>query len=134
MRLILCQMLHLLLFFPILKAVFSLSYSFLRCAKDFKFNYVPFVYFCFNFNYSGRWVLEDPAVIYFFFFFSLIENYLISIHVFPILNPPPSSPPTPSHCNLCQRVFCLCFPQEFYSFWFYIYIYNSFWVYFCVWC
>ena len=29
-------------------------------------------------------------------FFSLIENYLISIHVFPILNPPPSSLPTPS--------------------------------------
>ena len=33
---------------------------------------------------------------YIFFFFSLIENYLISIHVFPILNPPPSSLPTPS--------------------------------------
>ena len=32
----------------------------------------------------------------FFFLFSLIENYLISIHVFPILNPPPSSLPTPS--------------------------------------
>ena len=34
--------------------------------------------------------------LYFFFLFSLIENYLISIHVFPILNPPPSSLPTPS--------------------------------------
>ena len=32
----------------------------------------------------------------FFLKFSLIENYLISIHVFPILNPPPSSLPTPS--------------------------------------
>ena len=31
-----------------------------------------------------------------FIFFSLIENYLISIHVFPILNPPPSSLSTPS--------------------------------------
>ena len=33
---------------------------------------------------------------FFYFFFSLTENYLISIHVFPILNPPPSSLPTPS--------------------------------------
>ena len=24
----------------------------------------PFVYFCFYFQYSGRWVIEDPAVIY----------------------------------------------------------------------
>ena len=27
-------------------------------------NYIPFVYFCFYFQYSGRWVIEDPAVIY----------------------------------------------------------------------
>ena len=27
-------------------------------------HYVPFVYFCFYFQYSGRWVMEDPAVIY----------------------------------------------------------------------
>ena len=26
--------------------------------------YAPFVYFCFYFQYSGRWVIEDPAVIY----------------------------------------------------------------------
>jgi len=32
--------------------------------KAFKFNKVPFVYFCFYFHYSGRWVIEDPAVIY----------------------------------------------------------------------
>ena len=25
---------------------------------------VPFVYFCFYFQYSGRWVTEDPAVMY----------------------------------------------------------------------
>ena len=25
---------------------------------------VPFVYFCFYFQYSGRWVIEDPAVVY----------------------------------------------------------------------
>ena len=41
-----------------------LAYSFLHCAKAFKFNEVPFVYFCFYFCYSGRWIKEDPAVIY----------------------------------------------------------------------
>ena len=25
---------------------------------------IPFVYFCFYFQYSGRWVIEDPAVVY----------------------------------------------------------------------
>ena len=32
--------------------------------RFFKFNYVPFIYFCFYFHYSGRWVLEDFSVIY----------------------------------------------------------------------
>ena len=64
MRLILCQLLRLLLFSPILKAVFSPCLSFIRCAKAFKFNQVPFVYFCFYFHYSGRWVIKDLAVIY----------------------------------------------------------------------
>ena len=31
-----------------------LAYSFLCCAKDFKFNQVPLVYFCFYFHYSRR--------------------------------------------------------------------------------
>ena len=43
---------------------FHLAYSFLHCAKAFKFNQVPFVYFCFYFHYSGRWIIEDPAVVY----------------------------------------------------------------------
>ena len=30
---------------------FNLVYCFLFCAKDFKFNQVPFVYFCFYFHY-----------------------------------------------------------------------------------
>ena len=58
---ILCQLLHFLLFSPILS--FHLAYSFLGCAKAFKFNKVPFIYFCFYFHYSGRWVVEDLAVI-----------------------------------------------------------------------
>ena len=41
---------------PILKTV--------SCAEAFNFNYVPFVYFCFYFHYSGMWVIEDPAVMY----------------------------------------------------------------------
>ena len=44
--------------------LFYLAYSFLCCAEAFKFNEVPFVYFGFYFHYSGRWVIEDPAVTY----------------------------------------------------------------------
>ena len=43
---------------------FHLAYSFLCCAKTFKFNQVPLVYFCFYFHYSRRWVIEDLALIY----------------------------------------------------------------------
>ena len=32
------------------------------CAETF--NWVSFVYFCFYFQYSRRWVIEDPVVIY----------------------------------------------------------------------
>ena len=37
---------------------FHLACSFLCCAKAFKFNQVPLVYFCFYFCYSRRWVIE----------------------------------------------------------------------------
>ena len=43
---------------------FHLAYSSLYCAKAFKFNQVPFVYFCFYFHSSRRWVIEDLAAIY----------------------------------------------------------------------
>ena len=43
---------------------FHLAYSFLCCAKAFKFNQVPLVYFYFYFHYSKRWVIEDLALIY----------------------------------------------------------------------
>ena len=42
---------------------FHFAYSFLCCAKAFKFNQVP-LYFCFYFHYSWRWVTEDLALIY----------------------------------------------------------------------
>ena len=32
--------------------------------KLFYFNQVPFVYFCFYFQNSRRWIVEDPAMIY----------------------------------------------------------------------
>ena len=44
--------------------LFHLAYSSLCCAKAFKFNQVPLVYFCFYFHYSRRWVIEDLALIY----------------------------------------------------------------------
>ena len=43
---------------------FTLFIVLLHCTKAFKFNWVPFVYFCFYFHYSGTWVIEDLAVIY----------------------------------------------------------------------
>ena len=44
--------------------LFHLAYSFPCCAKAFKFNQVPLVYFCFYFHYSRRWIIEDLALIY----------------------------------------------------------------------
>ena len=45
-----------LLFSPIPRIVFSPCFC---CAKAFKFNQVPLVYFCFYFHYSRRWAIED---------------------------------------------------------------------------
>jgi len=73
LRLIFCQLLHLLLFSPILKAVFHLAYSFLHCVK----------------------VL------------SLIRFHLFILFLFPLLW---EVGHRGSFCDLCQRVFCLCFP------------------------
>ena len=44
--------------------LFTLLKVFLCCAKAFKFNQVPLVYFCFCFHYSRKWVIEDLALIY----------------------------------------------------------------------
>ena len=55
-----------LIFFPFWGLSFHLEYSFLCCAKAFKFNQVLLVYFCFYFHYSRRLVLEDLALIYVF--------------------------------------------------------------------
>ena len=41
---------------------FHLAYTVLCCAKAFKFNQVPLVYFCFYFHYSRRWVIEDISL------------------------------------------------------------------------
>ena len=51
-------------FLPFWRLSFHLTYTYLCCAKAFKFSLVLFIYFCFYFHYSGRWVIEDPAVIY----------------------------------------------------------------------
>ena len=65
LEIILCQLFHLLLFCPILSDIhFRLAYSFLCCAKAFKFNQVPLVYFCFYSCCSMRWVIKNLALIY----------------------------------------------------------------------
>ena len=44
-----------IIFLPSWGLSFHLAYSFLCCAKAFKLNQVPLVYFCFYFCYSRRW-------------------------------------------------------------------------------
>ena len=51
-------------FLPFWGLSFHILYGFLFCAKSSKFNQVPFVYFCFYFHYSRRWVKKDVSVIY----------------------------------------------------------------------
>ena len=63
LKIILCQLSHLLLSSPILRVVFHLVYSFLCHTKAFRLNYVP-LFLCFYFHYSRRWVIEDFAMIY----------------------------------------------------------------------
>ena len=53
-----------IIFLPFWGLSFHLTYSFLCCAKAFKFNQVPLVYFCFYFRYSRKWVIEDLILIY----------------------------------------------------------------------
>ena len=54
----------LILLYTFVSCLFLYFKNNLCCAKDFKFNQVPLVYFCFYLQYSGRWVIDDPAVIY----------------------------------------------------------------------
>ena len=39
-------------------------FTLICCAKAFKFNQVPLVYFCFYFHYSRRYVIEGLGLIY----------------------------------------------------------------------
>ena len=63
-RLILCQFFIWYYFFTFWRLPFHLAYSFLCCAKAFKFNQIPLVYFCFYLHYSKRWAIEDLDLIY----------------------------------------------------------------------
>ena len=63
-KLILCHLFHLLLFFPFWGLCFHLVHSFLCCAKAFKFNQIPLVYFCFDFHDSRKWVIGDLTLVY----------------------------------------------------------------------
>ena len=48
-------------FLPFWGWSFHFAYSFLCCAKSFKFNPVPFVYFCFYLCHSRRWAMEKAV-------------------------------------------------------------------------
>ena len=52
------------LFFHFVGLSFCFVYCFLCCAKAFKFNKIRFVYACFYFHYSRKWIRKDIAVIY----------------------------------------------------------------------
>ena len=77
------------LFFPILQVVF-LFYGFFCCAKAFKFNQVPFVYFFFYFHYSRRQLQKELAVIHvkecpayvFLLDFYNIQSYIQAFNLF----------------------------------------------------
>ena len=43
---------------------FRFVYGFLCCAKAFKFNQAPFVYFCFCFHYFRRQIQKNIAAVY----------------------------------------------------------------------
>ena len=82
--------------------LFILLFTFLHCAKAFKFNQVPFVYFCFYFHYSGRWVIEDPAVMYVreCFAYVLLQEFYSFWSYIQVFNPF-----LVYFCVWCQKVF-----------------------------
>ena len=50
-----------IIFLPFWGLSFHLANSFLCCAKAYKFNQAPLVYFCFYCHHCRRWVIEDLA-------------------------------------------------------------------------
>ena len=55
---------YLQIFFPVYGLYFCFVYCFLFYAKSVVFRSVSFVYFCFYFQYSGKCIKKDVAVIY----------------------------------------------------------------------
>ena len=62
-------------FLPLWALSFHLVHGFLCCAKASKFHWVPFVYFCFYFHFSRRWIEKDLAVIYVMTLWSVLPMF-----------------------------------------------------------
>ena len=66
-----CLSHHLQIFPPSLRLSFCFVYGFLCCVKAYKFDYNPFVYFCFSFYCLGKpnktllWFMSENALLMF---------------------------------------------------------------------
>ena len=76
-----CLCLHIIV--PLWGLSFCRVYGFLCCASAFKWDWVPFIYFCFIFHVSKRWVKEKLATFYVKVYSAFfLKNFILSVLLF----------------------------------------------------